>query len=246
LRVLAGEWFTDQVGDLNNKDSAQQIHGVWIVEFSELEQLIGQRSEAATVKAFITRRVDRFRPPYERRPANFQRQCVFAGTVNLTEYFRDESGARRFWPVTCGAIDIAGLERERDQLWAEARVRYERREPFYLDTPELVALAASEQDQRYEGDAWDNLVWEWVEAARNAHGVGRPIETFSITIAEVMVKCLKKPEGSWQQNDKRRVGHILRRHGLIYKQERVFDGNENPVLGPNGEQRRDWVFRWPA
>src|SRR6185503_9933018 len=117
LRALAGDWFTDQVGDLANKDSQQQIHGVWIVEFSELEQVLGVRAELAIVKAFITRRVDRFRPPYDRRPQDFPRQCVFAGSVNLQTPLRDETGARRFWTVSCGNVDAWRLERDRDQLW---------------------------------------------------------------------------------------------------------------------------------
>jgi predicted P-loop ATPase len=96
LRVLAGEWFADQVGDLAQKDSAQAIHGVWIVEFGELEQVLGVRAETAVVKAFITRRVDRFRPPYERRPMDFPRQCVFAGTVNRM-FFRETGRGGSGW-----------------------------------------------------------------------------------------------------------------------------------------------------
>jgi putative DNA primase/helicase len=247
LRVLAGEWFTDQVGDLNNKDSAQQIHGVWIVEFAELEQLLGLRAETAVVKAFITRRVDRFRPPYERRPADFPRQCIFAGTVNLGEYFRDDTGARRFWPVSCGAIDVKGLERDRDQLWAEARVRYEAREPWHLDTAELVEIAAVEQDMRYEGDPWDSIVWEFVEGARTAFVQdGRPIEAFFVTIEEILGKALKKPDAAWQETDKRRIGRIMRRHGMQYVQESALDGDDEPVREPNGRIKRRRVFRWPA
>lgn len=245
LRVLAGDWFTDQVGDLNNKDSAQQIHGVWIVEFAELEQLLGLRAETAIVKAFITRRVDRFRPPYDRRPADFPRQCIFAGTVNLDTFYRDETGARRFWAVSCGAIDIPGLERDRDQLWAEARARYERREPWHLDTVELVELAAVEQDQRYEGDPWDSIIWEWVEGARSAFTESRPEKAFSVTNAELLSRALKKPEAAWQQADKYRIGRVMRRHGMQYVQERVFDIDDEPVRGPNGRQKVSWVYRWP-
>src|SRR5581483_7104435 len=107
LRTLAGEYFTDELADLGSKDAALQIRGVWIVEISELDSLA--RSEIASIKAFMSRTADRFRPPFGKRVVECPRQCVFAGTVNHTEYLRDETGARRFWPVLCGTIDIEAL-----------------------------------------------------------------------------------------------------------------------------------------
>ncbi len=249
LRALAGEWFTDQVGaELANKDSALQIHGVWIVEFAELEQVVGLRAEMATVKAFLTRRVDRFRPPFERRPMDFPRQCVFAGSVNKQGYLKDETGARRFWPVTTTLtkIDVARIERERDQLWVEARLRFEAREPFWLDTPELLALAADEAEERYEHDPWDELVWEFVQGARTAWaGGGKPVEAFSISNVEILRAAINKPQAAWQQSDKYRIGRILRQHGLVYARERMIDIDGEPLVGPGGAQQRQYRYRWP-
>ena len=89
LRTLAGEYFTDELADLGSKDAALQLSGVWIVELSELDSLA--RSEIASIKAFTSRTTDRFRPPFGRRVIECPRQCVFAGTVNHTEYLRDET-----------------------------------------------------------------------------------------------------------------------------------------------------------
>jgi predicted P-loop ATPase len=130
-------------------------------------------------------------------------------------------------------------------LWAEARVRYERREPWHLDTAELVEAAAVEQDQRYEGDPWDAIVWDWVEGDRLAFMQTRPEKAYSITNGEILTKVLKKPEAAWQQPDKYRIGRIMRRHGMQYVQERVFDIDDEPVRGPNGRQKVTWVYRWP-
>jgi predicted P-loop ATPase len=248
LRVLGGDWFTDQVGDLDQKDSAQQIHGVWIVEFGELEQILGVRADTAKTKAFITRRVDRFRPPYERRPADFLRQCIFAGSVNLETFFRDETGARRFWTVRCGLIDVEGLEKARDQLWAEAKVRYEKREPWHLDTPELIELAALEQDERYDGDPWEPIILDWLDGARKAHIEMKkhPLSTFMVSNEEILREALKKPESSWQPADKMRVGRIMRRYGMDRVQETERDVEDNAVLTANGGRKRRWVYRWPV
>ncbi len=74
-----------------------QTRGVWIIELSELDSL--SHSEAARIKAFMSRTTDRFQPPYGMRLVESPRQCVFAATVNHSTYLRDETGGRRFWPI---------------------------------------------------------------------------------------------------------------------------------------------------
>src|SRR5256885_4362531 len=99
----------------------------------------------------MSRTADRFRPPYGMRLVESPRQCVFAGTVNHSTYLRDETGGRRFWPVACGRIDVEALARDRDQLWAEAKARFEAGCVWWLDSAELVRMASEDQTERYEG-----------------------------------------------------------------------------------------------
>ena len=70
----------------------------------------------------------------------------------IPSYLRDDSGGRRFWPAACGRIDIDQLSRDRHQLWAEAKARFERGCVWWLETTELVDMATTEQADRYEGD----------------------------------------------------------------------------------------------
>jgi hypothetical protein len=206
LRTLAGEYFTDELADLGTKDAAMQTRGVWIIELSELDSL--SNSEVARIKAFMSRTTDRFRPPYGMRLVESPRQCVFAGTVNHCTYLRDETGGRRFWPVTCGRIDIEALARDRDQLWAEAKARFDAGAPWWLESDELVQMASDEQLQRYEGDPWEEIIGPWLEVRS------------SVSVGEVLQKCLEKPQAMWTQSDKNRAARCLRALGWERYRER--------------------------
>lgn len=247
LRTLAGdEWFNDDIEELGSKDSAMQIHGKWIIELGELDAIVSQRSEMSKVKAFITRRIDHFRPPYGRRTADYPRQCVFAGSINADTYLRDETGARRFWPVACTHVDLSALTAARDQLWAEARARHDAGAVWWLDVPELVTAAEEEQDLRYERDPWESLVWEYVEGARKAWlERGGPLEAFSIRSDEILQKAVRKESGTWNRTDQRRVGAILRVRGMEYVHLWIVDENDEAIKGPDGKRVREYRYRWP-
>lgn len=118
-KILAGgKFFTDWLPDLSDKDAAQTLQGIWIVEMGELAQL--KKNEIETVKGFLTREVDKYRPSFGRKTIEAPRQCVFLGSTNSEEYLRDDSGNRRFVPVRVGQLDFEKLARDRDQLFAEA------------------------------------------------------------------------------------------------------------------------------
>jgi predicted P-loop ATPase len=164
LRTIASDaWFTDRLSHLAGKDVMYDVTGVLIIEISEMDAL--SRASASTQKSFITRRYNKFRPTYGKHNINLPRQCVFAATINPPTggYLRDPTGARRFWPVACvGMVDRAGLERDRDQLWAEAVTRYKAGNPWHLETPELEALATAEQSARFKTDVWEEPISTWL------------------------------------------------------------------------------------
>jgi len=216
LRTLAGEYFTDELADLNSKDAALQTRGVWIIELSELDTLA--RSEIAAIKAFMSRSSDRFRPPYGRRLIESPRQCVFAGTVNHHDYLKDDSGGRRFWPVQCGRIDVGRLEQDRDQLWAEAKAKYAGGAIWWLETAELVEAAEQQQAERYEEDPWSEVIASWAEVRE------------TVALSEILENCLAKPRSQWTQVDKNRVARCLRR--MNWERYRVRQG-----------QRLEWRYR---
>ena len=104
VRVLGEPWTTDGLPDLHSKDAAIHLAGIWFVEIAELAAM--RRSEIEATKAFLSRRDDRYRPPYARRSVDVPRQCVFIATTNEGQYLRDPTGNRRFWPVDAARRSI--------------------------------------------------------------------------------------------------------------------------------------------
>jgi predicted P-loop ATPase len=235
LKTMAGEWFTDEVADLGSKDSALQTRGVWIIEIAELDSMV--RAEISRIKAFMSRAVDRFRPPYGKQVIESPRQCVFAGSVNIWTYLRDETGGRRFWPVRCRQIDVDALARDRDQLWAEAIVQYHSGEVWWLETRELIQEAERQQSARYEEDAWHALIATWVENPEERHdATGHPMGAFSsdhqsVCIPDILNHCIGKRQDQWTQVDQNRVARCLRALKWERFQQRIDQGG------------REWRYR---
>ena len=212
LRTLFEPWYTDEIDVLGSKDAAMQLRGAWCIEMSELDAL--HRSDVSRVKAFISRTVDRYRPPYGREVVEAPRGCVFAGSVNDSQYLRDETGGRRFWPVACTEIDIEGAKATRDQLWAEAMVAFRAGEPWWLDTRELVETAEVEQEQRFFADAWEERIADALEPHR--WKIGQPV-----TISNVLEAIGVEP-GRQDRASQMRASGCLKRLGreLVRVKER--------------------------
>lgn len=215
VKILAGEeWFTDQLSDMGSKDASMQLRGVWLVELGELDVL--NRSEMARVKAFLSQQVERFRLPYGHRIVKAPRQCCFVGTINADTWLKDETGGRRFWPVRCRKpIDLNGLKRDRDQLWAEALHRFRADATWWLDDAEVIQDAIEEQKSRYEADIWQEQIAKWLSDPRERMDEqGHPVAAFSsttesVTVADVLAHCIGKRMDMWTQVDKNRVSRCL-------------------------------------
>ncbi len=158
LAMLAKEWYVETTFAPDNKDFFMIFSGKAVVEFSEGETL--SRTEAKHLKAVITMQMDKYRPPYERAPKEFPRQCVFAMTTNQDEYLKDETGNRRWLPVACrGPINLKWLEENREQLFAEAYHRVITLKETTYEFPQ--ESLAQEQEMRRIADPYEEIVYDW-------------------------------------------------------------------------------------
>lgn len=200
LRILAGpgNHSDNEILGLDTKAQMEAMEGVWIYELSELSGL--NKSEVERVKAFASREVDRARMSYARYSEARGRQTVFIGTTNENKYLKDRTGNRRFLPIKTGDIDLKALERDRDQLWAEAAFREAGGETIVLPR-DLWAAAAAEQADRLEDDPWMEKL-----GSVNGRAFG---DEARISTAEILEYVLGIPTERQHQGYGKRVAALM-------------------------------------
>ena len=172
LRQLAlnDSWFNDNFSTLDSGRAIENLRGMWIVELAEL-QATKRAKDVETIKSFITSRVDTYRAPYNRRTEQRPRVCVLAGTSNPTDFLTDQTGNRRFLPVTCGVTkptkDIFDDDArfEFAQAWGEAMEFYKRANGrVRLVLPNKLQPEALKMQQSYqEEDPYVGMIQEWLD-----------------------------------------------------------------------------------
>lgn len=167
VKRLGKDWFTDTFMSVQGKESFEQIQGAWLVEMAELSGL--KKAEIESVKHYISKREDSFRPAYGRTVETYKRQCVFFGTTNDHDFLKDPTGNRRFMPVDVRKDFVIKTvaehltEQEVDQIWAEAYQLYLSGETLYL-TGEEETLARIEQHRHSEIDGRSGIIERYLEA----------------------------------------------------------------------------------
>ncbi len=165
LDKMSKGWFNDSIRTFEGKEASELLQGVWLVEVSELDAF--RRTDVSRIKQFLSLRADRFRAAYGRNVKEIPRSCIFFGTTNTSDFLQDTTGNRRFWPVDTGEVRHtknvwADLDGERDQLWAEAFVRWQAGEPLYLSGA-IEEDAKAKQEEHRETSSREGIVREFLE-----------------------------------------------------------------------------------
>lgn len=163
FRFLGMGWYSDSLCTFEGKDAAELLQGYWIIEAGELNGMT--KSEMNTVKQFLSKCDDVYRAAYGRRTEKYPRQCIIVGTTNESEFLKDYTGNRRFWPV-----DLSGVSRkhvrhdmppEVPQIWAEAVALYRLGEPLIL-SPGAEKMAENAQEVHREASYSEGAIVEFL------------------------------------------------------------------------------------
>lgn len=230
VKKLGMEWFSDTFTTVQGKESFEQIQGAWLIEMAELSGL--KKAEVESIKHYISKREDMFRPAYGRTVETYKRQCIFFGTTNNKDFLRDPTGNRRFMPIdvrpeyATKSVNDDLTQDEINQIWAEAYQLYLAKEPLYLVGDEDI-IAKIEQHKHSEADERKGIIeeylntkfpddWDkmdlydrrrWLEDPLSKNGT---VQKDFVCIAEVWCECLGKDKTEMSRYNTREVNEILR------------------------------------
>lgn len=246
LTKLGRDWFTDNLIDFNSKDTLLIMQKCLIIEVPELQGF--NKTDSNRLKQFMSLQTDTFRAPYDREAKEYPRHCIFFGTTNDSEFLKDRTGNRRYWPIECMVQSqkkniFKDLDLEVDQIWAEAIVKYKNGEALYLEG-EAERQAKAQQEAHRETSAWEGPIREFVTSKVTKNWLQVKIltrKTFSVTdveelierdricAAEIWCECLGNEIKSMKISDSKMINDILEHlefEDRTLKKNRVYFGNE--------------------
>jgi predicted P-loop ATPase len=159
-RVLAlnTEWFAEDVslGEAS-KELVLLLAGKTVVEISEMRT----RGEANNVKAMVSRTHDEARTAYSRKTVKRPRRNIFVGSTNEPEFLEDQTGGRRFLPVTVrGEIDLEFVRSNLAQLVGEAATQHSKGCEINLPR-EIWDMAGEHQEAARITSGIEELLRDW-------------------------------------------------------------------------------------
>ena len=238
IKRLGREWFSDTFMTVHGKEALEQIQGSWIIEMAELAGL--RKSDIESVKHFISKQEDNFRPAYAKTSETFARQCTFWGSTNTKDFLRDPSGNRRFMPIDVHDIKVTenpklieflNDDSMLDQIWAEAVHLFRSNETLYLSR-EAEIIAEQEQRLHSESDERAGIIehyletllpakWDTMDIFERREFLSTSEDDLKIKateyrdvvcVAEIWCECLGKDRADMDRYKTRDLNDIMKTH----------------------------------
>lgn len=220
FRILASEdWFSDHCPiHSDSKTFIEATQGKWILEVGELSSL--KKSDVEHLKSVLSRTHDRARMAYARTAEDRARQFIIVGSTNEETYLADATGNRRYWPIHVGSeIRLEELQRDRDQLWAEAAERESQGESIRLARG-LWKVAAEAQNARLKHDPWQDTLGdhlsEWPHGKISSIDLFRLLELgsekqspYDFSRVSAVMKRLGWRNGTYKFKGQSKKGYVI-------------------------------------
>lgn len=214
VRALAPR--DDLAGEISletrDADLARQVRGKVIIEIPELVGM--SKKDVAAVKYWISLDRDAYIPKYQERETVSPRRCIFIMTTNDRSFLSDTTGNRRYGVVEVGQINIEAVRRDSLQLWAQARVLFEKEG---IDHRSVEQLSAEENKKYMYSDPWDEAVASWLEAQALAPKETRP----PLTAVNILQFAIGASTARVSPADGRRLAAVMERLGYVQSRSRV-------------------------
>lgn len=208
--VIAMAPYTDAYVEIDFSDdddkNARKLRGKLLAETAEMKGF--QKKEQNHIKSFMSRQYEVWVPKYMERTTRYARRCLFLGTGNDKEFLVDETGNRRWLPLDVTKVELEMIERDRDQLWAEAAVLYRKMGVLFK---EAERLADGIHKQHMISDEWEHIIDVWL----NEEEDGRKRGDTPFRLSEVAAGAVGIFSAHIDRKTELRIGKILRRLGYV-------------------------------
>lgn len=249
-RVMAKGWF-GELASFDDQKAVEQMRLCWIMELAEMAA--NNRHEIEEQKRFISAKSSRVRLAYRRNSAEYKRQCVFIGTTNQSEYLKDHTGNRRWWPLICHLpmIDTRRLKSEMDQIWAEVMDLCADPDATTELSNEARVIAMSRQQDTMVTDSWEGIIAEWLSLPANKHrydqdwseaanalpGEAGMERRDRVCVQEIWQDCLGGRKTDLKKVDANRIGAIV---------DKLAEWNRVSTcrFGVRFGRQKGWLFRY--
>jgi predicted P-loop ATPase len=222
--LVTAPFFCDNLGEGNNKkDEKLKLRRYSVIEYSEVDTVWRQK-DVSEMKAFLSSRVDCFRPPYGAAIDDFPRTSIFVGTTNKPEFLSDPTGERRYWVMEVHKqIDIELLKKEREQILAAAVKLYLTGEIHWLTKHEDKLLEESNKEFK-KSDVWEDLIFDYLEQ----------MNSDSCTVMQILTSVLKIDAKDIGTREQMRVADILTSNGWKKGKQKQIEGRRSQLWEKGG------------
>ena len=236
---LLGLGYSGLIKTFSGKEAIENIGGLWICEIGELSA-VRKSKDIEEIKSFITTQSDKYRKPYAHYDEIIKRRCIFIGTTNSNAFLSDQTGNRRFFPVTVHSDGKAIWKHIDDikeyirQAWAEAVAQYHDG-TLPTDYDHSIDSELNNTRNDYQSDDWKiGAIDSYLDSMTTGE---------KVCCLQLWIEACNLDQDKLTMGESRIIGEHLDNHP---EWERM-PGNKKPRFTISGRttQQRAWIKKAP-